>query len=164
MPNRHLLVRRIVTLVGVIAVLALGVGSIRAAAAWTAASAPLTVAPITVSALETDLANERARSDALRVQLRSLDGHARDLERALAQAQSRVESDTAGATDLEDQLAAATAKLAKLEKAIAKAKRDLAARAAAAAAAPRVTTTSTSHEDDDDHEDEEDHDEEDDDD
>ena len=38
--------RRLITTVGVIAALVLGFGSIKAAAAWTAASAPLTVAPV----------------------------------------------------------------------------------------------------------------------
>ena len=58
--------RRLLTTIGVIAALLLGFGSIRAAAAWTAASAPLTVAPVSVSALQDQLATEQARSDALR--------------------------------------------------------------------------------------------------
>ena len=49
MSTKHLVLRRLVTVVGVVAVLALGFGSIRAASAWTAASAPLTVAPVSAS-------------------------------------------------------------------------------------------------------------------
>ena len=159
MSNHRLLARRLVTAAGVVAVLAIGFGSIRAAAAWTAASAPLTVAPVSVSSLETDLAAERSRSDALVAQLEALDARSRDLEHALSQAQSRVESDAVNADDLEAQLAAATKKLTKLEKAIAKAKEDLAARsraAAAAAARPASTSSGSGGHEDDEHEDEED--------
>ena len=54
--------RRLITAVGVIAALVLGFGSIKAAAAWTAASAPLTVAPVPVAAIQDRLADEQARS------------------------------------------------------------------------------------------------------
>jgi chromosome segregation ATPase len=159
--DTRLLARRIATAAGVIAVLAIGLGSIRAASAWTAASAPLTVAPVTISSLEADLAQERARSDALRTQLLELDTRSRELETALVQARERIGSDTVHAGELEDQLKDATGKLEKLEKAIAKAKRDLAARVAAAKAASAAqasTSNSTHHDDDDDdeHEDEDD--------
>ena len=158
MSTPRLIVRRALTIVGVVAVLALGVGSIKAAAAWTAASAPLTVAPVSVSILEEKLVAEHARSDALLAQLAALDARSRDLETALAAAQGRVLADADHATTLEDQLATAKARLAKLEKAIAKAKRDLRARQAAATTTS-VTTVSARSEDDheEDHEDAEEH-------
>lgn len=154
MRPSQLIVRRFATVVGVIAVLAIGVGSIRAAAAWTAASAPLTVAPVTVAALEATIADERARSEALLAQMAALDGRSRDLQAALEAAGERIDADAVHADDVEGQLAAAKAKLAKLEKAIAKAKRDLKARQAAAAA-PAVTVVSSRSDDDDDDEHEE---------
>jgi chromosome segregation ATPase len=140
MSTRHLIIRRLFTIVGVVAVLALGFGSIRAASAWTAASAPLTVAPVSVATLQTKLADEHARSEALIQHLRDLDARSVDLETALAQAQERIDGDAGHASDLEDQLAAANKKLTKLETAIAKAKKALAAQAAA----PRVVKTTTS--------------------
>ena len=64
--------RRLLTTVGVVAALVLGFGSIRAAAAWTAASAPIGVAPIPVSSIQDRLDQELARSEAMRAQLDSL--------------------------------------------------------------------------------------------
>src|SRR4029079_7563797 len=121
--------RRTATVVGVVAVMALGFGSIRAASAWTAASAPLSVAPVSVANLQADLADEHARSEALTQQLHELDARSLELETALTQANDRITSDTTHATDLEEQLADASAKLVKLESAIAKAKKRLAAQA-----------------------------------
>ena len=157
MSTTHLIIRRALTIVGVVAVLALGVGSIKAAAAWTAASAPLTVAPVSVSILEDKLAAEHARSDALLTQLAELDARSRDLEAALAAAQGRVVADADHAATLEDQLATAKAKLAKLEKAIAKAKRDLRSRqtTTSTTSVTRVSAGSGEHEEEHEDEDEE---------
>lgn len=135
MTPRTLLIRRLVTAAGVTAIVALGFGSIQAAAAWTAASAPLTVSPVTAASLEDDLTFERARSAALVTQLQDLDERSADLEAALAEAQAQIDADTGHASALEDQLAAATTKLTKLDKAIASARKALAAQAAAAPAA-----------------------------
>ena len=157
MSTPRLIVRRALTIVGVVAVLALGVGSIKAAAAWTAASAPLTVAPVSVSILEEKLVAEHARSDALLAQLAALDARSRDLETALSAAQGRVIADADHATTLEDQLATAKAKLAKLEKAIAKAKRDLRARQAAATTTVTRVSARSGDEHEEEHEDEEEH-------
>lgn len=148
------LLRRVLTIVGVVAALAVGYGSIRAAAAWTEASAPLTVAPVSVSALQAKLADEGARAVALQAQLVALDVRSRELATALESAQTRIDEDTDHAKDLAKQLKAAKKKLARLERSIA------AARAAAARsnAAPRQTTTRARSDDDDerDHEDHED--------
>lgn len=132
MTPRTLLIRRLLTAAGVTAIVALGFGSIQAAAAWTAASAPLTVSPATAASLEDDLTFERARSAALVTQLQDLDERTADLEAALAEAQAQIDADTGHASALEDQLAAATTKLTKLDKAIASARKVLAAQAAAA--------------------------------
>jgi DNA repair exonuclease SbcCD ATPase subunit len=156
--NRSLLVRRLFTAVGVIAALVLGFGSIRAAAAWTAASAPLTVAPVTVSAIEASLVEEQARSAALQAQLLALGVRSHELNQALETAQQRIDADTGHAKDLAKQLKSAKKQLAKLEKSI------KAARAAAARATVRTVATtrasssggSEHHDDDEDDEDDED--------
>ena len=157
MSIEHPTIRRLGTVLGVIAVLALGVGSIQAAPAWTSAEAPLTVAPVSVSTLQTALADEHARSLALTERLRELDARSRELETALAQADDRVTTDASNADDLEGQLADASARLQKLEAAIAKAKRQLAAQVAAASRAARTasatSTSSNGARDDDEHED-----------
>lgn len=162
MTPTRLRIRRLLTVVGVIAVLALGFGSIRAASAWTAASAPLPVAPVSVATLRATLDQEQARSAALASHLRELDARSRDLETALTQARERIDADVSKAGETEDELAVASSKLADLERAIAKAKKALAAQAAAAARQARTTSVSqSSSRDDDDHDDEDEEDEED---
>lgn len=156
--NRSLLVRRLFTTVGVIAALVVGFGSIRAAAAWTAASAPLTVAPVTVSAIETKLANEQARSTALQAQLLALGVRSRELTQALETAKERIDADTDHAKDLAKQLKTAKKQLAKLEKSI-KAARAAAARAAVTRTVSSGSTKSSAgskHHDDDEDEDDDD--------
>src|SRR6187401_3464738 len=101
MSTNRLALRRLATAAGVVAVMALGFGSIQAASAWTAASAPLTVAPVSVQEVQADLADERARSQALTEQLHELDARSQDLETALTQANDRIATDTSHATDLE---------------------------------------------------------------
>ena len=115
-------VRRLVTMFGVIAALLLGYGSIRAAAAWTAASAPLTVAPVPVAELQDRLAIEQARSADLTMQLRALAAQSTDLTTALEAAQAQIAADSDHAKALAAELAAAKKKLAKLEASIARAK------------------------------------------
>lgn len=160
MIRSSLLLRRILTIAGVIAVMAVGVGSIRAAAAWTASAAPLTVAPVSIKALESSLADERARSAALQTQLVAIDLRSRALAAALDDAQARVVVDTGDADAISAQMAAASKKLAKVEAAIANAERSLKATQAAArrqAAAVAAASSSAARpaggerEDDDDH-------------
>ena len=126
--------RRLATVAGVIAALVLGFGSIRAAAAWTAASAPLTVTPESVAALQAQLAGERDRSAALQQQLDALEAQSTDLAGALDAARTRIGADATHATDLATQLKAAKQRLAKLQATIAAANR-------AAQAQARATTT-----------------------
>ena len=115
--------RRLITVVGVIAALALGFGSIKAAAAWTAASAPLTVTPVSVAAIQDRLVAEQTRSADMAARLESLAGQSAELTAALETAQARIVADTDQAKVLARALAAAKKKLAKLEASIAKARK-----------------------------------------
>jgi hypothetical protein len=133
--------RRLLTVVGVIAALVLGFGSIRAASMWTAASAPLTIAPVPVSTLQTQLADEQGRSAALQQQLDALDSQSTDLASALQAAHARIDADASHANDLATQLKTAKQRLAKLEAAITTANQASQARAASATIV-RTTTTS----------------------
>lgn len=139
-----LLFRRIATVIGVVLVLVLVLGTIRAAAAWTASAAPLPVAPVSAAELRARLADEQARAGALLDQLATLDARSRDLETALEQASSRIATDADHAQDLAAQLKAAKAKLAKLEAAVAKARGALASSASTRAAPRPVAATRAS--------------------
>jgi DNA repair exonuclease SbcCD ATPase subunit len=127
------------TLVGVVAALTLGFGSIRAAALWTAASAPLTVAPVSVATLQSQLADERGRSTAVVRQLEALESQSTDLAAALQAAHAQIDTETAHAADLAAQLKAAKERLAKLEATIKAANKAAQARAVTVR---RVTTVS----------------------
>jgi hypothetical protein len=157
MSTQRLAVRRLATALGVVAVLAIGFGSIKAAAAWTADSAPLTVTPVSVATLQARLNDEHVRSEAVTQQLLELETRALELEAALLQANARVGADATHATDLEAQLTDASGKLERLEVAIAKAKDQLAAQIAAArgvrtAGSGSTTSAATDDHDDEDHE------------
>jgi septal ring factor EnvC (AmiA/AmiB activator) len=137
-------VRRLATVVGVIAALVLGLGSIRAAAAWTAAAAPLSVAPDSVSGLQAQLAGERDRSTALQQQLDALESQSTDLATALEAARAQIGADTGHARELAAQLTAAKQRLARLQATIAGAGRTAQARSTTtvvrAVATPSATT------------------------
>jgi chromosome segregation ATPase len=111
----QLLTRRSLVVAGVVASLVVGAASIQAAAAWTAASAPLNDPPASLASIQASLEHERARSLALEEQLRTLDGASADLAAALEAAAGQVEIDTATADELRTSLAAAKKKLAQLE-------------------------------------------------
>jgi chromosome segregation ATPase len=146
-------VRRLATVVAVIAALVVGYGSIRAAAAWTAASAPLSVAPVPVSALQDRLAVEQARSEDLRAQLETLTSQSTEMTAALEAAQSQIVTDTDHANALAQELKDAKKKLAKLEASIAKAKR-AAQRPTIVVTKTKTVAASSKHHDDDEGEDE----------
>ena len=135
MTTRKLWLRRTATTIGVVAALILGYGSIRAAAAWTASTAPLTVAPVSVSLIQDRLAVERARSADMETRLQGLAAQSVAMTAALEAAQARITADTDHAKALAKELQAAKKKLAKLEASIAKARR--------AAARPQVVVTTT---------------------
>ncbi len=149
-------IRRLVTVVGVIAALLLGYGSIRAAAAWTAASAPLTVAPVSVTTLQDRLAVEQARSVDLRLQLQTLNTQSTELTAALEAAQAQITTDTDNATQLAKDLKAAKTKLAKLEASIAKA-RLAAQRPAVVVTKTRTVTSASNHNGGEDDDEDDDH-------
>ena len=149
-------IRRLVTVVGVIAALLLGYGSIRAAAAWTAASAPLTVAPVSVTTLQDRLAVEQARSVDLRLQLQTLNTQSTELTAALEAAQAQITTDTDNATQLAKDLKAAKKKLAKLEASIAKA-RLAAQRPTVVVTKTRTVTSASSHHGGEDDDEDDDH-------
>jgi chromosome segregation ATPase len=146
-------IRRLVTVFGVIAALMIGFGSIRAAAAWTAASAPLTVAPVSVTKLQDRLAVEQARSVDLRLQLQTLTTQSTELTAALEAAQAQITSDTDHATQLAKDLKAAKQKLAKLEASIAKARQAAQRPTVVVTKTRTVASSSSRHEDEDEDED-----------
>ena len=125
-------IRRGLTVVGVAAALVIGFGAIRASAEWTAATAPLTVAPVSAETLQARLTDESTRSADLVDRLAALTTHAEELSTALAAAQDRIGSDAEHAAQLARDLDAARKKLAALEKSI---------RAASAARTVATTTT-----------------------
>ena len=122
MKTTSLQLRRLITVVGVIAALLLGYGSIRAAAAWTAASAPMSVAPVSISTLQDRLSTEQARSADLEARLQDLTTQSTQMSAALEAAQARIMADLDNATALTKDLKDAKKKLAKLEATIAKAR------------------------------------------
>jgi septal ring factor EnvC (AmiA/AmiB activator) len=137
--------RRPLVVLGVLLALFLGAASIRAAAAWTAASAPLADRPPSVESLRAELATEQARSRALQSHLDQLNSDSSDLLAALAAAGDRIAVDATQAKELQDSLAAAKAKLAALEKSIGNAR--AASAHSGAAAAPARSTGSHEGED-----------------
>jgi peptidoglycan hydrolase CwlO-like protein len=137
--------RRVVTALGVVIVLSLAVGAIRVAAAWTASAAPLTVAPVSVIELQARLSDERARSAALAGQLEALDAQSRDLATALDEARGRIDADASHAADLDGQLGAAKARLAKVEAALARARQALRGTGTAATAPATVARQNGGH-------------------
>ena len=111
-------IRRTLTLTGAVAAVILGFAAIHAAAQWTAQAAPLTVNPVSARSIETQLADEQARSAALLAQLDDLRGNADDLATALATARDQITTDSGHAAQLERDLAAATKKLHDLQASI----------------------------------------------
>jgi chromosome segregation ATPase len=138
--------RRGLVTAGVAGSLVLGAVTVRAAAEWTAASAPLTVAPESVDSLKARLAAEHEHSVALQDQIDQMRTDAAGLATALDAAGTRISDDATLAASLKERLAAAQARLKALEQSIARA--NAAARARAAqAAAPTAAPTAGFHED-----------------
>jgi septal ring factor EnvC (AmiA/AmiB activator) len=132
-------VRRTAVAAGVVASLLVGAASIRAAAGWTSASAPLTLAPVAAESLQVRLADEQARSEALRSDVAALTSQLADLRSAVDAAKTQLATDGSTASDLHGKLTAAQGRLAKLDALIKQAEKQLAATVAAAkarAAAP----------------------------
>ncbi|MFI5262787.1 MAG: hypothetical protein ACHQZR_09570, partial [Candidatus Limnocylindrales bacterium] len=90
-------VRRSLVVLAVMASLIVGVVSIRAAAAWTAAAAPLTSAPVNASSITDQLTQEQALSASLQSQLTGLMTRSSQLTTALQGAQVRIAADARNA-------------------------------------------------------------------
>lgn len=110
--------RRPAVMLGVILVLLAGAATIRAAAAWTAASSPLADKPPSVESLQSALAAEQARSLALQAQLDAITTGSTDLAAALQAARDRIAEDASQARSLQADLEAARTRLAALERSI----------------------------------------------
>jgi hypothetical protein len=135
----RLLVRRAAVIAAATLSLAIGGLAVRAAADWTAATAPLDLPPVSAKDLTQQLADEQARSASLEAQLAGLMGQSTDLNAALQAARDRATLDAKTAASLQAQLAATKKKLAALERA---------ARQARTASAPlthQATPRPTSH-------------------
>ncbi|MEO8463176.1 MAG: hypothetical protein ABI555_08185 [Chloroflexota bacterium] len=149
----QLFARRSLVVIGVIASLAVGASAIQAAGEWTAAAAPLQIAPASITSIQAALAGEQERSAALEEQLATLQTATSELGAALTAAQGQVETDATSAAALRADLEAAQAKLKTVEAALAKAAK--AAKAATAASSgnssssPAATPTPTREHDDD---------------
>ena len=111
--------RSLITVVTIASVFG-GAVAIRAAAGWTAGSAPLSQPP-DAAALVGKLQDEKARADAVAAQLRQVLDRSVELENALRVAQEKVATDAVSAQALAAQLAAAEAKLATLQRQLASA-------------------------------------------
>ena len=114
--------RRTLVIAGVAGSVVLGGATIRAAAAWTATAAPLTVAPASTETLSARLAEEEGRSAQLRRELDALRATTSDLRSALDAAQTRIAADADAADALRTRLERAKARLATLEASIARAR------------------------------------------
>jgi len=144
------LARRVLVVAGTVAVIGVAVGTVQVAADWRAASAPLDAAPVGMSTIAADYAAEQTRAGDLANQIDGVAQQISGLQSAVITASGGVTTDTASATGLQKQLAAAKAKLTTLQKQLKGAQSRLqalnsaAARQAAANRASRVSSTKTS--------------------
>lgn len=129
-------IRRTLVIFGVIASLILGVGSIRLAAELTAAAAPPPAPPVSMQALQAQLAAEQARSASLQQQLDDLMGATTQLTTALDSTESVVNADGATAAELRARLKDAQARLKLLTKLLKEASDRLAALGASGPTVP----------------------------
>lgn len=153
MSTLPLALRRRLVFGGVLLSLAFGAVTIRAAAEWTAASAPLSAAPVSAETLGARLADERARSAALETALRDLTAQTAQLRAALDAAEGRVEGDAGTAADLRERLAAANEKLVTLQASIRSAQVGLTGTGTGSPAAARSGGDREKHEEDEKHDD-----------
>jgi hypothetical protein len=129
---RSLKLRRTVIVMGVVASLLAGLLSIEIAAALTAAAAPPPAPPMSLSALQDALAAQQQRGDELESQLAEMNDLTASLAAALAGTQDHISTQGKTAKELEKELKAAQAKLAKMQGLLDKAQARLAALRAAA--------------------------------
>jgi len=110
-----LTLRRSLVILATVASVFGGAVAIRAAAGWTASSAPL-AAPPDATVLVARLKDEKARADAITQELSQVVDRAAELQTALAAAEAKANTDALSAADLVAQLAAAQQRLATLER------------------------------------------------
>jgi septal ring factor EnvC (AmiA/AmiB activator) len=140
------LARRAIVLGATVAVLALAVGTVKVAADWRAAAAPLDVAPVGMDTINAQLVAETDRAGALSGQIDTVAGQVATLGAALLEATDHVSGDSQTAEGLKQELADARTKLEALQAQLTAAQSRLAAlnqaaaRQAAANSAPRVTS------------------------
>jgi chromosome segregation ATPase len=129
--------RRVIVLGATVAVLGIAVGTVKVAADWRAADAPLDVAPMSMEAIDAQLAAESERSSMLSDDIGSVSSQVASLQAALLEAGDHMAGDTQTAENLQAQLKAAKAKLETLQAQLKAAQSRLAAlnRAAARQAA-----------------------------
>lgn len=140
-----LVFRRSLVVGGVLLSLFLGVATIQAAAAWTAATSPLADKPPSIDSLRASLLAAQERSTALQSQLDDIGAGSIELSAALEAARERIASDATQAKELRASLKAAKTKLAALERSIQRA-RSAAARVTVTVTRSASTTTSVAHE------------------
>ena len=114
--TKSLKLRRTVVALGVVASLLVGLVSIEAAAALTAAAAPPPAPPMSLAALQEALAAQQQRGDELESQLVEMNELTASLSETLAGTQEYVTTQGKTAKELEKELKAAQAKLAKVQR------------------------------------------------
>jgi Skp family chaperone for outer membrane proteins len=142
-----LTLRRSLVILATVASLFGGAVAIRAAAGWTASSAPLT-APPDPAALVAKLQDEKAHADAIAKELAQVVSKATELQDALTAAQEKAATDAESAADLAAQLAVAQKRLATLERQLAAQRSTTAGAAAAPAAATAAPAVEVETDDD----------------
>lgn len=147
-----LLFRRSLVMFGVLLSLFVGVATIQAAAAWTAAASPLAERPPSIESLRSSLEMASERSAVLQSQLDDLSAGSTELSAALEAARERIASDATQAKELRSSLKAAKTKLAALERSIERA-RSATARATVTVTRSTSASTPVAHEDEDERED-----------
>lgn len=150
-----LLFRRSLVIAGVLLSLLVGVATIQAAAAWTAATSPLADKPPSIESLRASLETAKERSTVLQSQLDDLSAGSTELTAALEAARVRIASDATQANELRSSLKAAKTKLAALERSIERA-RSAAGRAPVTVTRSPSASTGGDHEAEDEHETEDD--------
>jgi len=147
-------VRRAVVLGATIAVLAVAIGTVKVAADWRAAAAPLDVAPVGMDTIDAQMVAETDRAGVLSDQIDEVASQVAALGAALLEATDHVNGDTRTAESLKQALADAQAKLEALQGQLAAAQSRLvalnqaAARQAAANAAGTTSGGRGGHDDD----------------
>jgi septal ring factor EnvC (AmiA/AmiB activator) len=108
-------VRRALVLAATGAVIGVAVVTVQVAAAWRAKAAPLDTAPVAMSAINTDMEAEIARTTALSGQINDVAGQLSSLKGAVSTANDAVAGDADSAATLEAQLATTKTTLEKLQ-------------------------------------------------